>query len=270
MRAARLRSLSTTALLAGAACAMAASASFAGDLFVTSWNSNAVLRYDDGSGAFVDAFVPSGSGGLNLPHSAVFGPDGDLYVASFGNSRVKRYDGQSGAFIGNFVTPANGLVTPHGLDFRPDGMLYVVSFGGNRVQRYDAGTGAYVDDFVQPGNGLNGAIAPMFRNDDTLNLSAVDRTFEEFLAEPGEPILFLLDAGPGPGAGTVALPALPCAGTPIGLSRPLVLGRAVADAAGVAVITVVVPPALSGSTFRMQAIGFGTCRTSEVLLHMLP
>jgi hypothetical protein len=74
-------------------------------------------------GAFVDAFVPTGSGGLKTPFGLIFGPDGngdgqlDLYVANSeieGNSlngkngTVKRYDGVTGAFIDTFVTARQG------------------------------------------------------------------------------------------------------------------------------------------------------------------
>lgn len=102
-----------------------------GNLYVAdaSYNSNtpAVLRYHGPAGpapgAFMDAFVPPGSGGLKTAFGAIFGPDGnndgnqDLYVAdaevegsSFNarNATVKRYDGVTGAFIDTFVTAGSG------------------------------------------------------------------------------------------------------------------------------------------------------------------
>ena len=39
-----------------------------------------VLRYNGTTGAFIDAFVSSGSGGLDMPSGLTFGPDGNLYV----------------------------------------------------------------------------------------------------------------------------------------------------------------------------------------------
>ena len=54
----------------------------AGDLFVVSRLNNSVLRYDEGTGAFVDAVVPRNAGGLRAPAGIVYGPDHDLYVAS--------------------------------------------------------------------------------------------------------------------------------------------------------------------------------------------
>src|SRR5437868_3680468 len=53
-------------------------------LLVTSFSSNAVLRYDGVTGNFVDAFVPPGSGGLVQPNGLRYGPDGNLYVSSCG------------------------------------------------------------------------------------------------------------------------------------------------------------------------------------------
>src|SRR5262249_5015563 len=68
-------------------------------------------------------FVPAGSGGLESPWGAVFGPDGnndgnlDLYIANAKvqgntfnarNATVKRYDGVTGAFIDTFVVVGSG------------------------------------------------------------------------------------------------------------------------------------------------------------------
>jgi hypothetical protein len=87
----------------------------------------AVLRFHGPSsqtpGAFMDVFVPPGSGGLHSPFGILFGPDGnhdgklDLYVVNSeveGSSlngkeaTIKRYDGVTGAFIDTFVTARSG------------------------------------------------------------------------------------------------------------------------------------------------------------------
>jgi hypothetical protein len=89
-----------------------------------------ILRYEGPSGpnpgAFLDTFVPTGSGGLNTPLGLLFGPDAngdgqqDLYVASAaldvfnfthahpGTSEVLVYDGVTGAFLETLVTPDSG------------------------------------------------------------------------------------------------------------------------------------------------------------------
>ena len=59
-------------------------------MLVSSRFNNSVLRYDETTGAFIDAFVASGSGGLDNPDGLVKGPDNNLYVASFNSNSVLR------------------------------------------------------------------------------------------------------------------------------------------------------------------------------------
>src|SRR5438445_7194122 len=49
------------------------------DLYVSSRDSNSVLRYNEVTGDFIDEFVSAGSG-LNSPRGLLLGPDGNLYV----------------------------------------------------------------------------------------------------------------------------------------------------------------------------------------------
>ena len=79
-----------------------------GSLFVASFNTNQVLRYDGSTGAFLGTFVAAGDHGLNLPRDLVFGPDGNLYVGSFGSGDVFRYKGSTGAFIDDFIPVGTG------------------------------------------------------------------------------------------------------------------------------------------------------------------
>jgi DNA-binding beta-propeller fold protein YncE len=105
-----------------------------GNLYVANTNlvraPGSVLRYQGPNGpkpgAFIDTFIPGGSGGLAQPYGLLFGPDGrndgklDLYVADMqlfwknglqsvpGTSQILRYDGTTGAFKGVFVTPDSG------------------------------------------------------------------------------------------------------------------------------------------------------------------
>jgi hypothetical protein len=69
------------------------------DLLVASVRTGQVLRYNGQTGAFVDAFVPASSVGLNGPQGLVFGPDSLLYVSSFVSNQVLRYDGLSGVDV---------------------------------------------------------------------------------------------------------------------------------------------------------------------------
>ena len=90
------------------------------DLFVSSLNSNSVLQYNGTTGAFINAFVPSGSGGLLGPRELTFGPNGNLFVSSFGTNSVLQYNGTTGAFINVFVpSSSGGLDGPTYLTFGP-------------------------------------------------------------------------------------------------------------------------------------------------------
>ena len=156
------------------------------DLLVASQGSASVLRYVGQTGAFIDAFVPAGSGGLASgcfqgPGGMLFGPDGNLYVTSGGNSdSVLRYDGRTGEFIDQFVTSGSGgLNQPTGLIFGPDDNLYVSSGNpavpsSDNVLRYDGQTGAFIDEFVPAGSGgMNGPTGLEFGPDGHLYVCGV-------------------------------------------------------------------------------------------------
>ena len=136
------------------------------DLYVTSAGTNSVLRYDGATGAFVDAFVPTGSGGLYDPTMLVFGPDGNLYVASGAHTdyynSVLRYDGTTGEFLGAFVPAGSGgltLAPTGGMHFGPDANhdavpdLYVSNGEFDEVLVYDGGDGAFLKKFITAGLG---------------------------------------------------------------------------------------------------------------------
>lgn len=106
----------------------------AGDLLVSSQNTDQILRYNGTTGAFVGAFVGAGSGGLSAPAGLAFGADAELYAASADTDSLLRYDGATGASIDAFASTA--LAAPSGLAFGPDGHLYVSSGADHRVVRY--------------------------------------------------------------------------------------------------------------------------------------
>lgn len=136
------------------------------DLLVGSFLSDAILRYDASTGAFLGPLVPSGSGGLAGPDFFTPGPDGRLYVGSFFTSSILRFDGATGAFQDVFVpSGSGGLHAPHRFVWGPDGNLYVASRGSSSVLRYDGATGAFLDVFVPPGRGaLNDPTDLFFRD----------------------------------------------------------------------------------------------------------
>src|SRR5713101_7931762 len=115
-------------------------------LLVSSGDS--VLCFAETTGAFIDIFLASGSGGLARSQGLAFGPDGNLYVSSQESQSVLRFDGKTGAVLGAFVPAGSGgLALPMGLVFGPDGSLYVCSFGTSSILRYDGRTGAFIDTF---------------------------------------------------------------------------------------------------------------------------
>jgi DNA-binding beta-propeller fold protein YncE len=139
-----------------------------------------VLRYDGGTGEFLNEFADSAH--LTGPHAVIFGPDGNLYVGDGlgSDGQVVRYNGTTGAFMDNFVPPnSGGLARPFGLVFGPDGKkdgqldLYVLSRVTNSVKRYDGTTGAYLGDFVASGSGgLDHPTALTFGPDGNLYVAA--------------------------------------------------------------------------------------------------
>jgi hypothetical protein len=106
-----------------------------------------VERYNGTTGAFMGTFVAAGSGGLNGPNGARFGPNGNLYVDSFNTKQILEYDGTTGAFLGDIVN--NAIL----LGFGPDGKLYASNNGDTDIERFDATTGAPLGVFVSPGSG---------------------------------------------------------------------------------------------------------------------
>lgn len=88
-----------------------------GNLYVSSFGSNQVVRFDGRTGAQLGVFVAAGSGGLSGPVGLTFGPDVNLYVTSYGTNQVLKYDGRTGAFLSVFVSA--GLNGPYALTFYP-------------------------------------------------------------------------------------------------------------------------------------------------------
>jgi hypothetical protein len=109
-----------------------------GDLFVASFETDQVLRYDGRSGAYLGVFVSAGLGGLDGPDAGTkFGSDGNLYVPSFWNDRVLRYD-PSGAFLDEFVSFREGTVRQPRDLVEHGGEWFVASSFNDRIVRFDA------------------------------------------------------------------------------------------------------------------------------------
>jgi streptogramin lyase len=116
-----------------------------GNLYVASYGTDNVLRYDGKTGSFLGVFA---STGLDRPEGLTFGPDGDLYVASRATNEIRRYDGQTGESLGAFAS-GDTLDGPWELRFRDDGKLYVSNYWSPSVAMFDGETGESLGYFVE-------------------------------------------------------------------------------------------------------------------------
>jgi sugar lactone lactonase YvrE len=116
-----------------------------GNLYVSSFWTNEIKRYNGSTGAFLGNFVDANSG-LESPSDIAFGPDGNLYVSSYLTGVIKRYDGANGSPMGDFIT---GLSNPMFMAFGPiDHNLYIGSDYSGIVKRYNGSTGEFLGNFT--------------------------------------------------------------------------------------------------------------------------
>ena len=161
-------------------------------LYVSSFLTGEILRYDAHDGKFIDNFVSSHDGKIMDPAFAVFGPDDNLYVSS--DNRILRFDGSTGLFINDFVMRGSGgLNLSSGFAFDPSGRLYVSSSNTDEVLRYSS-DGTFEDVFVGPNSGgLDGPTGMAFdpsgrlyvsssNTDEVLRYSS-DGTFEDVFVD---------------------------------------------------------------------------------------
>jgi DNA-binding beta-propeller fold protein YncE len=151
------------------------------DLYAVGRVSANIVVYDGITGAFVEQFVPAGSGFTDGGAWLKFGSNGDLFTstrsATGSRDTILRID-QATKTVNTFISPNNpggngGLLIPKGMAFGPDGNFYVASYSTNQVLRYNGATGAFIDAFVAAGSGgLNGPAGVLFgpdRNNDSVN-----------------------------------------------------------------------------------------------------
>jgi len=139
-------------------------------LWVTSQNTNQILRYDLGTGAFVNVFASNAA----TPGTALAGPsdllirdNGLLYVSNFGGTTVDRFDLMTGASLGAFTNDsaapaADKLNGASSMAWGPDNNLYVSSFNTNKILRFNGNTGEFMNVFAS-GGGLNGPAGLTFQ-----------------------------------------------------------------------------------------------------------
>ena len=111
---------------------------------------NEVLRYDGSTGNFIDTFVTSGSGDLDLPTGLTIGPDGSLYVTNSKSNEVLRYDVSESQFENKqFVTDKSSkLHQPTHIEIKND--LMCVSNLNGGINCYDENTGGTIATHTLP------------------------------------------------------------------------------------------------------------------------
>jgi outer membrane protein assembly factor BamB len=120
-----------------------------GNVYVSSANTDQVLRYNGQTGASMGAFVSAGGGGLDRPWFLRFGPDNNLYVSSSLTNQVLCYNGTTGA-LDHVAAEGDGLTFPDCMTFQADGTMLVSQFfqQDSRIKRYNPGNGQFIEDVV--------------------------------------------------------------------------------------------------------------------------
>ncbi len=117
-----------------------------GIVYVGDGATASVIRYNGETGAIIDTFVESGSGGMLGVKDLNFGPDGNLYVSV--DSSIYRFDGSTGDFIDIFASNPETGSACYPVVFGPDGDLYT-GCRDSKVYRFDGTTGNFIDVFVE-------------------------------------------------------------------------------------------------------------------------
>jgi len=151
------------------ACATPVTRAGSANLFyVSSLSNDEVLRYDAGTGLFIDTFIPASSNGrLDQPHG-IIERESDVLVASFGTDQVLRFDRNTGAFLDVFIDATTGINNPVYLRYGPDGYFYVSSQVTDEIYRF-CPDGQLLDVFIPAGSGgLDGPSGIAFGTDGRL------------------------------------------------------------------------------------------------------
>ncbi len=122
-----------------------------GKLYVPSFDSNSVLRYNASTGAFIDTFIPAGGAGLMSQPRTILFRDNKVWITSDNGNKVLRY-GLDGTFIDTFVTAGSGgLSGASGMVFGDDGLLYISSWRNNRIIKYSMTDGSFAGNAITSG-----------------------------------------------------------------------------------------------------------------------
>ena len=124
-----------------------------GNLYVSSFDTDEILRFDGVTGEFIDVFASSG--GLNGPAGMLFDDkSSSLYVSSKNSNQILRYDSRTGEFIKIFIPDDDrGVLKPESIIKGPDDNIYVSSSGTNQILKYDSNSGDLIGPFVSDKSG---------------------------------------------------------------------------------------------------------------------
>jgi streptogramin lyase len=123
-------------------------------LYVNSYKTNTIQRYDPDSGAYLGDFVTT----FTPARSIVFGPDGNFYAATYA---IQKFDGQTGALLGSF-TSGHYIASAYSLTFGPDGDLYVFDQDNYEIDRFNGVTGEFKSVFVKRSYPFNPSLGIAF------------------------------------------------------------------------------------------------------------
>ncbi|MFT4926174.1 MAG: outer membrane protein assembly factor BamB [Phenylobacterium sp.] len=136
--------LTLSAFLSVLAAAMAVVPTASADMFISSFGTDELMRFDETTGQYLGNLGAA----VNGPFASQIGFDGDLFVSSFNTGEVLRFDSITGEYLGAFITAGHGgLSQPTAPNFGPDGKVYVGGLASHRVLRYDA-NGQFIDVFA--------------------------------------------------------------------------------------------------------------------------
>jgi sugar lactone lactonase YvrE len=142
-----------------------------GDLFVSGFNSNAILRYTP-IGGNLGRFADNSTTQFFGDPTGVTFHGGLVYVADPSVNDVKRYDptkDPNQAFVSTFAM--TGIHNPEGIVFGPDGNLYVANRGDGSnpgIARFNGTTGVLIGNLDNGSSGLQGPMGLAFGPDNKL------------------------------------------------------------------------------------------------------
>ncbi|MDX2147375.1 MAG: hypothetical protein SFZ23_07610 [Planctomycetota bacterium] len=189
MKQAMLPNWSALSLRALGIVACAASIALASpqqSLFVSDWDTNAVIEFDVATGTMIRVAVPEQADGGRVLSALTIAPDGMILLTDYTTDEIRRYSPLTGALVDRFVAAGTGgMFNVTDMTFAPSGDLLVVN-GGGGVLRFDGQTGAFLGVLITPEQSP-GARFMTFGPSGALYLTdAVRRSVSRFNATTGE------------------------------------------------------------------------------------